>query len=337
MSDAAAVHSEAIVIDGLVFHCDGHAAEFQAANAAAANITVCDFEADFTEACDRIARWLGLIARGDDRWRLIEHVEDIRAAVTDRRVGLIMGFQNARPIGDQLDRIDLFHRLGVRIIQLTYNNRNFLGDGCLEPADGGLSAFGRRAIERMNKLGIAIDLSHVGERTSLMAAEASARPVLATHANAKALANWPRNKSDDVIRAIAATGGTIGVSIYGPLLWNGMPGHPPSLDDLVRQAEYVAGLVGIEHVSFGTDFYSVRDTAAYCATADMESELTNPAAAAYAIEFGNKLPDRYPPDCRRLADLSRITDAFVGSGWSADDVKALLGGNLLRVLGGIWT
>ncbi len=336
MSDAAEVHSEAIVIDGLVFHCDGHAAEFRHANAAAANITVCDFEADFTEACDRIARWLDVVARGEDPWRLIERVEDIHAAAADNQVGLIMGFQNARPIGDQLDRIDLFHRLGVRIIQLTYNNRNFLGDGCLEPANGGLSAFGHHAIERMNELGVAIDLSHVGERTSLMAAEATTRPLLATHANAKALADWPRNKSDDVIRAIAATGGTIGVSIYGPLLWDGSPGRPPGLDDLVRQAEHVAGLVGIEHVSFGTDFYAVRDTAAYCATADMESELTNPAAAAYAAEFGNALPDRYPPDCRRLADLSLITDAFIGSGWSADDVKAFLGGNLLRVFGSIW-
>jgi membrane dipeptidase len=337
MSDATAVHSEAVVIDGLVYHCDGHAAEFRQANAAAANITVCDFEADFTEACDRIAKWLDLIARGENRWRLIERVDDIGAAADDGDVGLIMGFQNARPIGDQLDRIDLFHRLGVRIIQLTYNNRNFLGDGCLEPVDGGLSAFGRRAIERMNVLGVAIDLSHVGERTSLMAAEASARPVLATHANAKALADWPRNKSDDVIRAIAATGGTIGVSIYGPLLWNGLPGRPPSLNDLVRQAEYVAGLVGIEHLSFGTDFFSVGDPATYSAVVDMESELTNPAAAAYAAEFGNALPDRYPPDCRRLANLSQITDAFMKSGWSADDVKALLGGNLRRVFGSIWT
>ena len=337
MSDAVAIHSEATVIDGLLFHGDGDVGALREANVAAANITVCDYEADFTEACDGIARWLGCVSRGPGQWRLIECVEDIASAAAAGQVGLIMGFQNARPIEDQLDRIDLFHRMGVRVIQLTYNNRNFLGDGCLEPSDGGLSAFGRRAVERMNAVGVAIDLSHVGERTSLMAAEASSRPVLATHTNARALADWPRNKSDDVIRAVAATGGTIGVSIYGPLLWDGKPGRPPQLEDLVRQAEYVAGLVGIEHVSFGTDFYAVGDAMAYGATVDMDSELENPAAAAYAAAFGNDLPGRYPAGCRQLANLGRMTEAFIRSGWSADDVKALLGGNLMRALGDIWS
>ncbi len=337
MNDAAAVHAEATVIDGLLFHGDGDVGELRQANVAAANITVCDFEADFTEACDAIARWLGCVSRGDGDWRLIERVEDIGAAAAAGQVGLIMGFQNARPIEDQLDRIDLFHRMGVRVIQLTYNDRNFLGDGCLEPSDGGLSALGHRAVERMNALGVAIDLSHVGERTSLMAAEASSRPVLATHMNARALADWPRNKSDEVIRAVAATGGTIGVSLYGPLLWDGRPGRPPQLEDLVRQADHVAGLVGIEHVSFGTDFYAVGDAAAYGAAADMDSELVNPAAAAYAAAFGNELAGRYPAGCQRLADLGRMTEAFIRSGWSTEDVKALLGGNLMRALGDIWS
>ena len=337
MGDARAVHSTATVIDGLLFHGDGDVGELRQAGVTAANITVCDFEADFTEACDGIARWLGSVSQNAEGWRLVECVEDIDAAAAAGQVGLIMGFQNARPIEDRLDRIDLFHRMGVRIIQLTYNNRNFLGDGCLEPSDGGLSAFGRLAVERMNALGVAIDLSHVGERTSLMAAEASSRPVLATHTNARALADWPRNKSDEVVRAVAATGGTIGVSLYGPLLWDGRPGRPPQLEDLVRQAGYIADLVGIEHVSFGTDFYAVGDAAAYGAAADMESELANPAAAAYAREFGNELPGRYPAVCRRLGDLGRMTEAFIRAGWLEQDVKALLGGNLVRALGRIWS
>ncbi|MBT5433166.1 MAG: dipeptidase, partial [Rhodospirillaceae bacterium] len=285
MRDATSLHAGSIVIDGLLFHCDGYAEEFGQANAAAANITVCDFEAGFTEACDRIAAWHAMIAQSEGRWRLIETAEDIRASAADGKAGLIMGFQNARPIDDRLDRLDFFHRLGVRIIQLTYNNRNFLGDGCLEPENGGLSAFGHRVVERMNAIGIAIDLSHVGERTTLMAAEASTKPVLATHTNAKVLADWPRNKSDAVVRAIAATGGTIGVSIYGPLLWDGDPARPPGLEDLVRQADHIAGLVGAEHLSFGTDFFSVADTPAYEAVADMVSEFENPAAAAYAAAF----------------------------------------------------
>jgi len=336
MNHAATLHADAIVIDGLLYDCDGYAAEFWQGGLTAANITVCDYEADFAEACDRIAWWHRFIGQDGSGWRLIETTDDIRASASDGMAGLIMGFQNARPIGDRLDRIDLFHRLGVRVIQLTYNHRNFLGDGCLEPDNGGLSAFGRRAVERLNAVGIAIDVSHVGERTSIEAAEASARPVLATHTNAKALADWPRNKSDDVIRAVAATGGTIGVSIYGPLLWDGRPDRPPMMDDLVHQAEHVANLVGIGHVSFGTDLFSVADTEAYALTADMESEFANPSAAAYAAAFDNTIRGRYPAACRHVAELDRITEAFVAAGWSDDDVKGLLGGNMLRALDGIW-
>ena len=219
MIDATRLHSDALVIDGLMYHGDGDTARLRAAGVNAVNITVCGFEADFETTCDQIADWLVILNRPCSGWRLIETVADIDQAQADGDVGLIMGWQNSRPIGDVIERLDLFHRLGMRVMQLTYNTRNYLGDGCLEPDNGGLSVLGYDAVARMNRLGIAIDLSHVGERTTLMAAEASEKPVLATHSNAKALADWPRNKSDEVIRAVAATGGTIGISIYGCLLY----------------------------------------------------------------------------------------------------------------------
>ena len=319
-----------------MFYGDGDAGGLTRAGVDAVNITVCDFEADFEDACDRIAGWLGAVNRPAGGLRLIETVEDIHRAHDDGQAGLIMGTQNCRPIDDQLERLDLFHRLGLRIMQLTYNNRNYLGDGCLESEDGGLSAFGHQAVERMNQLGLAIDLSHVGERTTLMAAEASERPVLVTHANAKAIANWPRNKSDDVIRAVATTGGVIGVSIYGPLLWNGNTSRGPNLGDFIQHAEYVAEMVGIEHVSFGTDLFAVADEDAYGRVVDMVSEHSNPAAAAYARAFGDTMMGRYPEDCRGLAELPNMTWALDNAGWAETDIRGLLGGNLMRALGEIW-
>lgn len=336
MSDSNALHKEAIVIDGLMFYGDGDAGGLTRAGVDAVNITVCDFEADFEDACDRIAGWLSAVNPPAGGLRLIETVEDIHRAHDDGQAGLIMGTQNCRPIDDQLERLDLFHRLGLRIMQLTYNNRNYLGDGCLEPEDGGLSALGRQAVGRMNRLGIAIDLSHVGERTTLMAAEASERPVLVTHANAKAIADWPRNKSDEVIRAVAASGGIIGVSIYGPLLWNGDPSRGPNLGDFIQHAEYVAEMVGIEHVSFGTDLFAVADEAVYCQDVDMVSEHSNPAAAAYARAFDDTMMGRYPADCRGLAELPNMTWALDNAGWAETDIRGLLGGNLMRALGEIW-
>ena len=336
MTDTHELHNDAIVIDGLMFYGDGATDGLIGAGVDAVSITVYDFEADFELACDRIAGWRQVLNQPDDKWRLIETVSDIQLAHDDGKAGLIMSSQNCRPISDQCDRFDLFHRLGLRIMQLTYNTRNYLGDGCLESEDGGLSSLGRQAVKRMNDLGIAIDLSHVGERTTLMTAEASAQPVLVTHSNAKAIANWPRNKSDDVIRAVAASGGIIGVSIYGPLLWNGDPTRGPSLADFIQHAEYIADMVGMEHVSFGTDLFAVTDEPAYCKDVNMVEEHSNPAAAVYAQAFDDTMMGRYPADCRGLAELPNLTAALVDAGWPEDDIRGLLGGNLMRALGQIW-
>ena len=156
-------------------------------------------------------------------------MEDLDAAKAAGEVGLIFGWQNTRPIADKLDRLHFFHCLGLRIAQLTYNYRNMLGDGCLEPEGAGLTTFGRDCVRAMNELGIAIDLSHVGERTSLQTIEASEKPVLATHANAKAIADLARNKSDELGRVLAEAGGIIGASIYGPMCWDGDTGRRPDL------------------------------------------------------------------------------------------------------------
>ena len=200
------LHDNALIIDALNFHGDGDATVLREAGITAINLTVSHFEADFEQAMDGIARWLDVLRRPKSGWVKVEGAGDIKTAHDTGDVGLIMGWQNLRPIADRLDRLVMLHALGLRIAQLTYNQRNFLGDGCLESEDGGLSALGHDAVRLMNELGMAIDLSHVGQRTSVEAAEASRRPVLATHANARAVTPALRNKSDDAIKAIAATG-----------------------------------------------------------------------------------------------------------------------------------
>ena len=254
---ARALHEDALVIDGLIFFCDGHVDGLRAGNVAAINLTVSHFVADFVEACDGIATLLDGISRPGTPWYIVETTADIERARTAGRIGLIMGWQNMRPIDDKLERLAFFHRLGLRVMQLTYNERNFVGDGCLEPEDGGLSAFGKEVIVEMERLRIAIDLSHVGERTCLDAIEAATGPVLLTHANARAVCPSKRNKSDEVIEAVVATGGLVGAGLHGALCWGGEAARPPMLADAVRNIEHVAALVGPENMSLGTDFVSV--------------------------------------------------------------------------------
>ena len=244
---------DALVIDGLNFHGDGDPSVLRQAGIGAVNLTVSHFEGDFEQAMDGIGAWLEILRRPDCGWRRIGKAADLDAARKAGQVGLIMGWQNLRPIGDRLDRLVTLQQCGLRVAQLTYNRRNFLGDGCLEPEDGGLSGLGREALALMNEVAVAIDLSHVGQRTSVEAAQASTRPVLATHANARAVRPALPNKSADATRAIADSGGVIGVSIYGPMCWDGDAARHPGLDDFERHLDHIVALVGADHVGLGTD------------------------------------------------------------------------------------
>ena len=335
---ARRIHREATIVDGLVFLADGSTESLDAGNVAAANVTVSHFEADFEAACDDLAAWLARIARPGSRWRLVEGAADVPAARAEGRIGLIMGWQNARPIGDRLDRLRLFHRLGLRVVQPTYNRRNFLGDGCLEHAnDGGLSRLGEDAVRLMNEIGIAIDLSHTGERATLRAAELSTRPVFVTHANAAALVNTPRNKSDAAIRAVAATGGTIGLSIYGLFSWDGDPRRRPRLDDFLRHVDHVAALVGPEHLAFGTDLPAVRDPDLVAPITRMTLERSPGIIGDYARAFGNDVRTRYLADCGTHGELVKVGAALLERGFSEAELRAFLGANLLRALDAAWT
>src|SRR6478609_2068718 len=146
--------------------------------------------------------------------------------------------RRSAPFGTSLARVAGFHALGLRMAQLTYNEASPAGDGCLEERGGGLTRFGRALVAEMNRVGVGIDLSHCGDRTAREAALASGKPVFLTHANAKAIDDRVRNKLDDTIRAVAGTGGVMGVSIHGFMNWDGDPAHPPTLDNFVRHARY---------------------------------------------------------------------------------------------------
>lgn len=331
---ALRIHRSSFVFDGLTYLCDGTLLELSAGGVNATNVTVPDFEDDWPETCQNISSWLDRCNSETSPWLLVESDTDFDRTGRDGSIGIVMGLQNMRPIGDSLDRIAFFHKLGVRIMQPTYNYRNMMGNGCLEPHDEGLSALGRDAVRIMNQLGVAIDLSHVGERTTLDVIEASERPVLVTHANAHALAPLPRNKSDQVIKAVAEKDGIVGPSIYGPLLWDGQSNTPPTLDDYFAHVEHIVEIAGIQHVGFGTDFPAVsKDWKVYD---DPDNPRTWDAILKYGQVFGQSTAATYPEGIDTQADFPVITSGLLRRGWSEDDVKAYLGENFRRVLSKIW-
>lgn len=330
------VHDMMTIVDGLIFMADYTGELLIKGGVDAANVTVNRFQNDFAGTCDDIAKWHEALSGPECTWHPVLEVDDIFEAKKNGKVGLIMGFQNARPVEDKLERLAFFHALGVRVIQLTYNERNFVGDGCMEEADAGLSNFGKRVIDELNRLGIAIDISHCGERTSREAIERSPVPPLITHANAKAMASTARNKTDEFLKYATAAGCTVGVSIHGMMCWDGDPNNPPSLANYVQHINYMRDLVGIGSLTMGTDFHCLSDARAAEATLANTVGRYGARHVAYITAFGSTLSDRFPKDCNSPAELRRLTDALLAEGWSEDDLKAFYGGNIIRALGRAW-
>jgi membrane dipeptidase len=251
--------------------------------------------------------------------RLATSVSDIRSAKSEDKTAILFHFQGANPIEADLNLIDIYHALGVRIIQLTYNARNLIGDGCTESGNNGLSDFGRKAVKRMLELGIVMDLSHVGERTSLEAIDLAGGSVIVGHANARRVCDNLRNLSDELIKAVAAAGGVIGMCAF-PAFVSKNP--RPTLDDLLDHVDYISELVGPEHIGIGTDF-AHEDEDDYEYFGYDERVYPHP-------------PWVYPHGLRSFADFPNITAGLKKRGYTDDQVRGILGANFLRVFEKVW-
>lgn len=321
-----------IMIDTCAWEFDGYNEALHESRLTAFQLTVASASEDTEAALKQVEAVHALVAADAKRLLLVRSSDDIERAAYTGRVGIILHFQNARPIGNDLNRLATFYKLGLRVVQLTYNERNFVGDGCLEPADAGLSRFGRRLVKALNDLGILIDLSHVGRRSSLEALELSDEPCVFSHSNPRSLADNPRNVSDDQIKACAERGGVIGICGWGPISWTGAS-SPPSLATVADHLTYVADLVGPEHTAIATDAPISGNVDRILAHfGDINSaypEVTGPFVGA----FGNDLNHRYPLPIRRLPQLVHLLHQ---RGWDEIAVRGTLGENMLRLYRKVW-
>lgn len=259
----------------------------------------------------------------------IRSLADIDRVYESGQVGIVFGLEGAMPIENEIDRIDILFGLGIRQLGIAYSDSNALGSGLNEVTDGGLTAFGRRAVHRMNQVGMAIDVSHSSDRTALDACLHSEAPVFITHAGARAIWDTPRMKPDSVLRAVAETGGVIGMSA-APHTTISVRHPRHSIDSVMDHLLYCIDLVGIEHVAFGPDtLYGdhVQMHKVFGSLLGIGGRRSAPPYEAVPYVDGLENPTE---------NFANITNWLVKHGFDDEDIRAILGGNIYRALRSVW-
>ena len=279
-----------------------------------------------------IAVWNLLIKSHPDKLLKVWSADDILTAKKQGKVGIIMGFQNAAMVGDDASKIDIFAGLGVKIIQLTYNPRNQIGDGSIEKENRGLTPFGHEVVERLNATRTLIDLSHSGEQTCLDAIKASKGPIAITHTGCRALSNLPRNKTDEELRLLADKGGMVGI-YFMPFL---KEDSFPDAMDVVRHIEHAVQVCGEDQVGIGTDgtATAVDDVEAYRAVINKEVEERRAAGISAPGEKPGVVP--FLPDLQGPTQFQKLADLLHQNGHSSSRIEKILGQNFLRLMREVW-
>lgn len=259
-----------------------------------------------------------------DRYVLANTVADIRRARQTGKMAVNLHFQGTNPAAGKLEMLEIYRALGVGHMLIAYNIRNPLGDGCYEAENAGLSLFGRRFVEEMNRVGLGVDCAHTGHRCAMDVIELSDPPAIVSHSNPKRLFDHPRNIEDELIRACADNGGVIGVNGVGMFL-----GPDPSRADpelLFRQVDHIVQLAGPQHAALGLDY--VQNVAAILRLSKANTKMyaENKAYQQTDGDYAFVKPDA----------VLELTEQMLAAGYSDDDAKGVLGENWLRVFSEIW-
>jgi membrane dipeptidase len=304
-------------------------ANVKASGITAVNLTVSSANT-LAQTFREMAYWERELQAHPDVLMKVYSVADIRRAKETRRLGLIYGFQNAAMLEGDPSNVDIFQRFGVRIVQLTYNDRNLLGDGCLEPANAGLSRYGRDVVARMNELRVVVDLSHCGLQTTADGIAASTRPVAITHSGCRGVFDHPRSKTDEILRALANKGGVIGIYMMPFLNAAGQP----TAADLVRQIEYAINVCGEDHVGIGSDL----SITPHVVDAEYEARHRRFVERRKSLGIAAPREDDYMfvKDMNTPRRLEAIADRLLARKHSEARIEKIVGGNWQRLLTDIW-
>jgi membrane dipeptidase len=322
----ADLYADAVVIDALSFGKEWEHAEFAALRSAGyAGIVESLPRRDLQTAIDALVGWRSRASEHSDSLLLALSAADFERAKREDRTAVLLNFQNATMLEGDTDNVDALHALGMRSFQLTYNYRNRLGDGCLERTNAGLSEFGVEVVDRMNAVGVMVDLSHCGRQTTLDGIAFSRKPVAMTHTMCEALRNdHPRAKTDEQIRACAEKGGVVGMAALGYFLGPD-PGGETTIEAYADHIEHAASVAGHEHVGLSSDF-PPQGIEPWATRENWYEPRLESFKPSYEVRWPPWIPELDAP--ARFLNIARVLEK---RGWKTRELERLLGLNWLRL------
>lgn len=314
-----------LIIDGLQY-CNWSREIFQqmqSSKVRAVHVTIVYWES-CRETLHRIGEWNRRFRQYADLIVHARSAEDVEQAERDNRIAIIFGFQHCSPIEEDIDLIEIFHSLGVRFMQLSYNNQSVMATGCYESDDPGITRFGKQAIAEMNRVGLVVDMSHSAERSTLEAIDLSQRPIAITHANPSTFEPALRNKSDTVLKSLAQSGGMLGLSLYPFHLKDG---PACQLEDFCAMVESTVELMGIDQVGLGSDLCQNQP--------DSVVEWMRNGRWSVSRDFGegsagNAGWPAQPEWFEGNADFHNISQGLRNRGFDETDIDKVMGRNWLE-------
>lgn len=287
----------------------------------------CGFYEGPLETMDIIGKMLDLVRENSDIVEVARTADDVRRISDSGRLAVVLGSQNSDCLGNRINFVELFAAMGLRVMQLTYNIQNPLATGCYEPNDSGLTTFGREVIAEMNRVGILLDLSHVGSRSTLDAIKASSMPVAVTHASADSVYKHKRNKSDEILHALRDTGGVIGCPTYRHIIGDEVC---KSIENWGNMVGRIVDIIGIDHVGIGTDLsHNVTEEGYLWMYKGYHTRF---------IQFGApKVPSLKPAEppafLKGPGEIGILKEGLRLTGFNDEEVEKIASGNWLRVYG----
>ncbi len=333
----AGLYKNAVVIDSLAapfiemdtFPSPSTLAAVQKSGITAVNYTISELTLEGT--LNNLAALEALVEKFPDAFTIVRKHADIARAKRESKIGILPGFQYTLFLEEKPERIEMFRKLGVRIMQLTYNNRSIFGDGCLEPGNAGLSKAGVAAVKTMNAIGVAVDLSHSGYRTTSEGIVASTKPVLITHSGCAAVSPHPRSKPDEILKSLADRGGYFGVYLMPFVVASPTI---PTRDHVLAHLLHAINVCGADHVGIGSDGAIEK----VVLTPEQKSAFEADMAQRKRLGVGAPGEDRFPfvPDLNGPDHMEIIATELANRGQPSSVIEKVLGANFQRILGDIW-